>query len=363
MLPPDVLDEARKQIEHNQRIGYELASSLLTKASLSQLGDIADLARRRRIGDKVYFVSNYHLYYTNVCVWGCKFCAFSRRPGEAGAYTKTIDDIADELSRLNPDISEIRITGGVNPKLNLAYYETLLCLIKSKLPEVHIEAFAPTEIDFISQRSGLSVAGVLTKLRDAGLGSLTSGGAEIFNPRLRERLCSNKTSIRSWQNISKIAHSMGIASNASILFGHLETYDDWLEHLLALRRLQDETGGFNSFIPLRFLPKNTEMASFAPVDFSEVLKMIAISRIMLDNFKYIKFLWLYYGKQRITEALSHGSNDLAGTANEQYKGVARSAESGSCAYIAKQELVNIIKECQRLPVERGRLYQEKHVYH
>jgi aminodeoxyfutalosine synthase len=358
MSLPEALDETRRRIETDQRVDYRLAKALLLEAGLDELGGLADLARRRRVGDKVYFINNYHLYYTNICIWKCKFCAFSRRPAAADAYTKTIDDILAEIGGLDPEISEIRVTGGINPRLELPYYKALLSCIRDRLPEVHIEAFAPTEIAFIARQSGLSVEGVLKELRQAGLGSLTSGGAEIFNPALRKRLCPRKPSIRSWLEVNRTAHRLGIPSNASILFGHLETHDDWLRHLLVLRRLQDETGGFNSFIPLAFLPENTGLSSCPPLDFSQVLRMMAISRIVLDNFNQLKFLWLYYGSQRIQQALSFGVNDLAGTAYEKYRGVARSAGSGSPAYLAKSELIRLIKDCRRLPVERGKLYEE-----
>lgn len=363
MLPPEFINEVRRRIEDKQRIDYKSAKSLLTEAGLDRLGALADLTRRKRVGDKVYFISNYHLYYTNICIWKCKFCAFGRNPDDPDAYTKTVEDIADEISHLGPDISEIRITGGINPKLELGYYEELLFLIKSKLPQVHIESFATTELDFIAQKSNLSVEETLTRLKKAGLDSLTSGGAEIFNPVLRKKLCPRKTSIQRWLNVTRISHNLGVPSNASILFGYQETYDDWLKHLFILRRLQDETGGFNSFIPLAFLPENTDLGSHTRVEFSEILKMIAISRIVLDNFKYIKSLWLYYGSQGIKQALSFGTNDLAGTANEKHRGVARSAGSDSPAYLSREELVGIIKDCRRLPVERGKLYHEKHVYH
>lgn len=363
MLLPDTLDVAWRNVEEGNRIDYELAESLLTEVSLGQLRKIADIARQKRVGERVYFISNYHLYYTNVCVLQCKFCAFSRNPGDTGAYTKTIEEIASELRQLDPDVSEVRVTGGINPWLDLAYYEKMLCCIKEILPGVHVEAFAPSEIDFIARKSSRSAIDVLMRLKEAGLDSLTCGGAEIFNPVLRQDVCPGKTSVESWIDISKTAHFMGLPSNASILFGHLETYSDWISHLFTLRRLQDETGGFNSFVPLCFLPQNTKLDYCRKLDFSEVLRMIAICRIVLDNFKYIKFLWLYYGKEQIKEALNFGANDLAGTANEKNKGVARSAGSASPANMGKQELVETIKKCRRLPVERGRLYEEKHVYH
>ncbi len=358
----EVFERVLARVENGERIGYDLARSLLREGGLDQLGDLADTARFRRVGDKVFFISNHHVYFTNVCIWECRFCAFSRRISDADAYTKSIDDVISEIRGVAPDISEVRITGGIHPHLDLNYYEDLISAIKRNFPHLHIEAFAPTEIAFMARKAGLSEKEILFRLHAAGLGSLTSGGAEIFNSRLRKALCPNKPSVRDWLRITRSAHELGIPSNASILFGHLETYDDWVRHLCILRRLQDKTGGFHSFIPLVFLPKNTKLHSHPQLAFSEVLKMIAISRIVLDNFKQIKFLWLYYGRERIKTALRFGSNDLAGTAYERHKGVARSAGSGSPSFLTKQELVDIIKRCRRQPVERGKLYEEKCVY-
>ncbi len=358
------IKQAIDKIKNNERIDYSLAESLLQNATLAELGKIADFARLQRVGDKVYFISNYHLYYTDICIWKCRFCAFSRSSGKADAYSKSIDDIAAELDFISPGISEIRVTGGINPDLTLSYYEELLSVIHNKLPHVHIEAFAPTEIAYIAEVSRLSPEKLLIRLREHGLGSLTSGGAEIFNTDLRKKLCPRKSSIDTWTSVTKTAHALGIASNASILFGHFESYSDWLFHLYTLRDIQDETIGFNSFVPLSLLSANTKLDYLKPVDFSCVLRMMAISRIVLDNFKYIKFLWLYYGSgaERIKRVLSYGVNDLAGTANEKHKGVARSAGSASSSYIDKKELVGLIKECMRIPIERDKLYHEKYVY-
>lgn len=364
---PGALDEARRCISEGKRIGPRLAKNLLISSvdqgHLFQLGTLANEALNKWVGDKVYFVSNYHLYYTNVCVWQCRFCAFCEKPGGSRAYTKTLADIETELESLAPDISEVRVTGGINPALPLSYYLDLVSLIREKRPDVHIEAFAPTEIDYIGREYGIPARELLSRLKQLGLGSLTSGGAEIFNPRLRKKLCPKKTSICEWVRITKLAHELGISSNASILFGHFETHNDWLTHILLLRRIQDETHGFNSFIPLCYLPENSRLGINERVDFSEVLKMIAISRIVLDNFSSVKFLWIYYGPGQIAEALRFGVNDLAGTANETRKGVARSAGSQSPSSVSRDEMVDIIKTSGRIPVERGRLYEERHVYH
>lgn len=361
-MPPEVYENASAHIENNRRIDFELAGLLLLDGDLVQLGRLADSARRKRVGDKVYFIRNYHLYYTNICAWHCDFCAFSRRPGAVDAYSKTISQITHELEDLAPEIMEIRVTGGINPALPSDYYLDLVACIRQKLPDVQIEAFAATEISFIAHKMKLPVREVLLQLKAAGLNALTAGGAEIFNRDLRQKLCPHKPSIQEWIEVTKTAHQLGIPSNASILFGHLESYEDWLTQLFALRELQDETGGFNSFIPLVFLPQNTRLRDHPPLNFSEVLKMLAIARLILDNFKYIKFLWIYYGLEQVRQALQYGVNDLAGTVYERHKGVARSAGSVSPAYQTQEDLLKAIQDCQRIPVERGRFYEEKYVW-
>ncbi|MBI4744841.1 MAG: CofH family radical SAM protein [Actinobacteria bacterium] len=353
------LIEVSDRIERGERLSEENGIKLLESSDLLSLGRLADFVRRNKAGDEVYFIANKHLYYTNVCVWRCKFCAFSRNLNDSDSYTKTIEDLILEVKNSENGLSELRITGGINPKLSFEFFENLIFSLKSAFPYLHIEAFAPTEIDFIALSSGLSVEDVLIRLKKAGLGSLAAGGAEVFSPRIRREFCPKKTSGKRWLEITKTAHQMGVCSNASLLYGLTETVEERIDHLIEVRNLQDETGGFNSFIPLPFLPENTKLFSFSGSTGFDILKMIAVSRLMLDNFKHIKFLWIYGGLKLGQTALSFGANDLGGTVIEENKGVARSAGAKNFGFTTREELIRTIKRADRIPFERGVLYQAR----
>lgn len=347
------------KIKKNERLNKEDGVKLLESSDLLSIGRLADFIRQNKAGNEVYFIVNKHLYYTNVCIWRCKFCAFSRNLNDSDSYTRTIEGLISEVKSLENGLSELRITGGINPKLSFEFFENLVFSLKSVFPHLHIEAFAPTEIDFMVSGSGLSVEDVLVRLKKAGLGSLAAGGAEVFSSRIRKEFCPKKTSGKRWLEITKTAHQMGICSNASLLYGLTETIEERIDHLIELRNLQDETGSFNSFIPLPFLPENTKLSSFSDVTGFDSLKMIAVSRLMLDNFKHIKFLWIYGGLKLGQVALSFGANDLGGTVIEKNKGVARSAGAVNSGFVAKDELIEAIKRADRIPFERGVLYQAK----
>lgn len=353
------LKEIEEKVYGGKRLSYEDGVILFGSADLNEIGRLADLARKRKAGNEVYFIVNKHLYYTNVCAWQCGFCAFSETADSPHAYTKSLEEIEAEAAQDIAELSEFRITGGINPQLPFEYYEEMLSRLKSRFPHIHIEAFAPTEIDFIAAKGGLTIKDTLIRLQNAGLGALCSGGAEIFSPRAREELCSRKTSGDSWIKIMRIAHNLGIASNASMLYGHVETIAERVEHLLKIRELQDQTGGFNAFIPLPFLSENTELSHTSLTTGYDDLKTIAISRLLLDNFNHIKVLWMFYGAKTAQIALAFGANDLGGTVREEQKGVARSAGSYADQSIQKEKLTRLIEDVERVPVERGTLYKSK----
>jgi aminodeoxyfutalosine synthase len=353
------LRDIEQKVYSGERLSFEEGVRLFQLTDLCRIGKLADLARKRKAGDNVYYIANKHLYYTNVCIWQCDFCAFSETPGSSDAYTKTLDEIESEAKDNSVDLAEFRITGGINPDLPLDYYEEMLRRLKSRFPCVHIEAFAPTEIDFMASISKLDAKEVLIRLQQAGLGALCSGGAEIFSPRARARLCSRKTSGDNWIRIMEIAHELGIASNASMLYGHVETIEERVEHILRIRGLQDRTGGFNAFIPLPFLSENTALEHRSVTTGHDDLKVIAVSRLLLDNFEHIKVLWMFYGLKIAQTALAFGANDLGGTVREEQKGVARSAGSQADPLIQKQKLIRAIEDAGRIPVERGTLYEPK----
>jgi aminodeoxyfutalosine synthase len=354
-----VLHSIYDKIHSGIRLDLEDGLALLDSGHMEGIKALACHVAGKRAGKEVYYIRNYHLYCSNVCIWKCKFCAFGKKRGNPGAYTKSIDEVINEISGLSEELTEIRITGGVNPVLDLNYYLAVIHFIKTHMPQVHIEALAPTEIDYLAQLENLEISEIVSRLKEAGLGSLSAGGAEIFNPDIRNRLCPRKTTGPEWINISRTAHLSGIPSNASILYGHIESYEDRISHLLAIRDLQDETGGFNSFIPLRFLPENTELSYLQAVGDAEALKMIAVCRLILDNFRHIKFLWIYHGIDMGMDALDFGANDLGGTVGEKERGVARSAGSIANSGVALSDFKSIIRAKGRIPVERGPLYSEK----
>jgi len=347
-----------QKINSDERFDFDEARDLFNNVSLLDLQKAADHARQKRIGNEVYFIVNKHAYYSNICVWQCKFCTFSKQFNDSSAYIKTPEDILLEIEAA-PFISEVRITGGVNPKISVDYFCKTFSLIKSALPDIHIEALAPTEIDYLAKLEKLSVNEVLAKLKAAGLGSLAAGGAEIASDRVREQLCPKKSPFSTWSEVSKQAHDMGIMSNASILYGHIETIEERIEHIFLIRELQDQTGGFNAFIPLKYIENPAHGIKSSVTSIDEDLRMFAVSRLLLDNFKHIKVLWLFNGKEFAKKALDFGANDIGGTVYEQQKGVARAAGSPAKESVIKDDMVEMILSSNREPVERGRLYERK----
>lgn len=356
-----ILKEIKEKVHGGERLSLEDAVALFKSSDLCAIGKLADFARHRKIGDEAYFIVNKHLYYTNICALQCGFCAFSETADSPGAYTKSLEEIEEEAAQDIDDLSEFRITGGIDPNLPIEYYEEMLSRLTARFPHIHIEAFAPTEIDFIASSNNLTIENTLLRFRNAGLGALCSGGAEIFSPRVRDKLCSRKTSGDGWISIMRKAHKLGISSNASMLYGHVETPEERVEHLIRIRELQDETRGFKAFIPLPFLSKNTALSPTSLTTGYDDLKVIAISRLLLDNFDHVKVLWMFYGPRIAQIALAFGANDLGGTVREADKGVARSAGSKARQSIQKQTLIRLIKDAGRIPIERGTLYKPKNL--
>jgi len=355
------LKKIESKVHNGERLSAEDGIALFESNDLCKIGKLADFVRQKKVGDEAFFIVNKHLYYTNICVWQCGFCAFSETANSPLAYTKSTEEIEEEAGKSIAGLSEFRITGGINPAIPFEYYEEMLSRLKNRFPHVHIEAFAPTEIDFIASKNRLTVEETLLRFKQVGLGALCSGGAEIFSARVREELCSRKTPGDGWIEIMKAAHKLGISSNASMLYGHVETYEERVEHLLRIRALQDETRGFKAFIPLPFLSKNTGLANTSLTTGHDDLKTIAISRLLLDNFDHIKVLWMFYGLKTAQIALAFGANDLGGTVREEKKGVARSAGSEAYPSVQRETLVGLIRDAGRIPVERGTLFEPKKV--
>ncbi len=350
-----VLDAIEEKVAAGERLDSRDGLALLESRDLLRIGDLADRARRRLAGDEVFFVNNRHINHTNVCGNSCKFCAFSATEGAEGAYTMTLEQILDRARRsLDDGITELHIVGGEHPSLPYEYYLEMISALHELDPTVHIQAFTASEIAFFAGRAGKTVEQVLLELKAAGLGSMPGGGAEIFAQRVRSQVCSRKISGQGWLDVMRTAHGVGIKSNATMLYGHVETYAERIDHLVRLRRLQDETGGFGSFIPLSFHPANTELADLrGPTGFDD-LKMLAASRLMLDNFRHIKAFWIMIGVKLAQVSLHFGVNDIDGTVVEEK--ITHAAGADTEQAITRDELIHLIRDAGRIPVERDTLY-------
>jgi aminodeoxyfutalosine synthase len=337
------------------RLSESDAVALLSSDDILALGAMADFARRRAVGDDVYFISNRHINHTNVCQNRCLFCAFSHDEGDADAYTLSIDEVVDKAREsLTGGVTEIHIVGGENPGLPFDYYLEMMRSLKQLAPDVHIQAFTASEIAHFARIADKPIAVVLAELKDAGLGSLPGGGAEVFSGRVRDLICDRKISGQRWLDVMRAAHSVGLQSNATMLYGHVETVAELADHLLRLRELQDETGGFNAFIPLSFQPANTGLSELpGPTGFDD-LKMLAVGRLVLDNFKHVKAFWINVGLKLAQVSLAFGVNDLDGTVVEEKISHAAGVQTGQ--ELDRAELVRVIHGAGRNAVERDTLY-------
>ncbi|MDQ7787800.1 MAG: aminofutalosine synthase MqnE [Thermodesulfovibrionales bacterium] len=355
------LTHIQTKIENAERLIKEDAMTLMDSNDILQLGRLANRAKERKTGQHVFFNVNQHINLTNICVSRCKFCAFSRDKNDADAYAMTLDEVLEKArSARHLGITEFHIVSGLHPDLPFDYYLDAISSLRQEMPEVHIQAFTAVEIDYFAKIAKLSKRDVLLKLKDAGLGSLPGGGAEILNHRVREAVCPKKANSNEWLEVMKTAHRLGLKSNATMLFGHIESPEERIEHLLTLRALQDETGGFQSFIPLPFHPQNTELPELKKPTAFESLKMLAISRLVLDNFDHIKAFWIMLGLKVAQLSLLFGVDDLDGTVVEEKITHAAGAETDQS--ISREELLSLIAEAGRIPVERDTLYNIIRVY-
>jgi aminodeoxyfutalosine synthase len=325
------------------------------------VGYLANLVRERKNGNKAFFIYNQHVNYSNICTNLCKFCAFGKEKGHKQAYEMSQEEIQAKIKeRLDEPINEVHIVGGIHPDLPFSYYTDMLRGIKEIKPEIHIQAFTCVEIYHLAELAGKPVGETLERLKEAGLGSIPGGGAEVFSPRIRKITCEKKLSGEGWLEVAKTAHRHGLKTNATMLYGHIETVEERLEHLDALRTTQDETNGFLTFIPLAFHPKNTEMSELSRTTGVTDLKNIAVARLMLDNFPHIKAYWVMIGPKLAQVALSFGADDMDGTVKEEVITHMAGAESGQA--LGHKTLIRLIQEAGRQPVERDTLYNELTVY-
>ena len=350
----------KNKILPDRRPSAEAGMALSDASYLLALGRMAEPVARKKNGNKVHFIRNMHINPTNICVNRCKFCAFSRSKGEPGAYEMSIEDILARARGAEKGVREFHIVSGLHPDLPFEWYLDLLRTLKAEFPKIHLKAFTAVEIDYLSKISGLDLTDTLMKLREAGLGSLPGGGAEIFNSGVRTTLCAEKISGQRWLEVIEAAHNMGLKSNATMLYGHIETYEHRIDHLVKLRDLQDRTGGFQAFIPLSFHSRNTEIRKSSYTTGFDDLKTLAVSRLMLDNFDHIKAYWVMLGEKIAQVSLSFGVDDLDGTVVEER--ITRAAGGTTDGSMTKEDIVHLIKQAGRTPVERDTLYNEIKVW-
>lgn len=351
------LSDIAERVERGERLSFEDGVRLLESHDLLALGGMADQIRRRKNGDRVYYIVNRHINHTNICVNRCKFCAFGRDAGDPGAYNMTLDEIEKKaLDCQGRGITEIHVVGGLNDNLQLDYYLEMLRRVRRALPEAVIQSFTAVEIDFLAKTNNMTLRDVLAALRDAGLDSLPGGGAEVFAPRVRELICPKKISGERWLEVHEAAHALGMRTNATMLYGHVETMEERIDHFVRLRELQDRTGGFLTFIPLAFHPRNTmlEQPGKSGTTGFDDLKMLAVARLMLDNFDHIKAFWIMIGPKLAQVSLSFGVDDLDGTVEEEK--IVHDAGAETDQRLSRSEITRMIKAAGRLPVERDTLY-------
>jgi aminodeoxyfutalosine synthase len=345
------------KVEAGERLSLEDGVKLYESADLLEVGRLADLANRRKNGRKVYYNVNRHLNPTNVCFVGCELCAYQDIPNAPGTWSYSPQECV-ELARRDytPEVSEFHIVGGLHPKWKFPVYVEILEALKDAFPGVHLKAFTMVEIDWLARLADKSVPETLAILREAGLDSCPGGGAEIFAPRAREIIAERKMTGQRWLDVARMVHEAGIKSNATILYGCVENYEERVDHLVKLRELQDETGGFQCLIPLAFHPENTPFEGHMPAtDGFDDLKTIAVSRLMLDNFDNIKAYWVMLTQKIAQVALAFGANDLDGTVIDER--ITQAAGGVAGKGMTREAIETFIREAGRIPVERDTLYR------
>ncbi len=355
------IDDARlkpiaDRVLAGERLSFDDGVTLYRSNDLLAVGWLANQVREKRHGNVTYYNVNRHINPTNVCVAHCRLCAFGRDPNAAGAYTFALEEIWQRAeSGMREGATEFHLVGGLHPDLPFEYFLDLMRGLKQRCPSVHLKAFTMVEVGYFSRISKLSIRDTLLALKEAGVDSLPGGGAEIFNPRVRKVICDHKVSGQQWLNIARTAHQIGLRSNATMLYGHIETEEERVEHLVLLRELQDETHGFVAFIPLAFHPENTALSYLPkPTGFAD-LKSIAVARLLLDNFDHIKAYWIMLTPRIAQIALRFGANDIDGTVVEEK--IYHDAGATTAQFTSRADLERLIREAGREPVERDTLYR------
>lgn len=338
-----------------ERLSFEDGVALYKTPDLLAVGWLANYVREKRHGNIAYYNVNRHINPTNVCVAHCKLCAFGRDPGAPGAYTFALEEMYERAAQgIREGATEIHIVGGLHPDLPFDYFLELIRGLKQRHRHVHLKAFTMVEVHYFARIAKLSIDETLRKMKEAGVDSCPGGGAEIFHPRVRRIICDHKVSGRMWLNMAKKAHRIGLRTNATMLYGHVETVEERIDHLVLLREAQDETHGFVAFIPLAFHPENTPLAHIPKPTGYDDLRNIAVSRLLLDNFDHIKAYWIMLTPSIAQIALRFGANDMDGTVVEEK--IYHDAGAKTAEFTSRSELERLIRAAGRVPVERDTLY-------
>ena len=342
----------------NERISFEDGVYLFKHANLSYLATLANYVREKKNGNYVYFNRNFHVEPTNICVYTCSFCAYSRliKQREEG-WELSIEQMMDIIKKYDEqEVTEVHITGGVIPKQDLNFYTTLFKTIKAHRPNLHVKALTPVECHYIFKKAKVTYEEGMKMLKESGLDSMPGGGAEIFDKEIRDKIAGGKCSAEEWISIHEIWHNLGMQSNATMLYGHIESFENRVDHLERLRQLQDKTKGFNAFIPLKFRNGNNDMSDVPEVSIIEDLRNYAISRIYLDNFDHIKAYWAMIGRSTAQLSLNFGVDDIDGTIDDTTKIYSMAGAEEQTPKLTTQQLVDLITQVKRTPVERDTLY-------
>jgi aminodeoxyfutalosine synthase len=344
------------KVEAGVRLSYEDGVALYRTSDILALGYMANLVRERMHGDTTYFNVNRHINPTDVCVASCRLCAFGKRAKDPKAYTMSLDQVWHVAGEgWTEAVTEFHIVGGLHPELTLDWYCQMLRGLKERFPQVHLKAFTMVEIGYFVEREHISTREVLERLRDAGMDSLPGGGAEIFCDRVRRVICDHKITGQEWLDTARIAHQLGLHSNCTMLYGHIENEEDRVDHLIKLRELQDETHGFVTFIPLAFHPDNTALHHIPKTTGFLDIKSIAVARLMLDNIPHIKAYWIMMTPRIAQIALRFGADDIDGTVVEEK--IYHDAGATTSQLMRRGELLSLIRKAGREPVERDTLYR------
>jgi aminodeoxyfutalosine synthase len=357
LLIPELKNIAEK-VYHNERITFEEGVTLFEKAELSYLGVLANYIREKRHGDNTYFNRNFHIEPTNLCVYDCKFCSYSRLIKERSeGWEYTMEDMLNIVKKYdNEPVTEVHIVGGVLPQYDMPFYMQLFSKIKEHRPDLHVKALTPVEYHYIFKKAKVDYATGMKLMKEAGLESMPGGGAEIFHPEIREQIAKDKCTADQWLQIHEEWHKLGMRSNATMLYGHIEQYKHRVDHMDRLRTLQDKTGGFQTFIPLKFRNKDNQMSNVAESTVVEDLRNYAVSRIYLDNFDHIKAYWAMISRTTAQLSLNFGVDDIDGTLDDTTKIYTMAGAEEQHPGMSTKQLVELIRTVGRHPIERDTLY-------